>query len=683
MVRRLGALLFVLAGVSALASACAGARTGDLEPRYVAVHNALAALGLVQSGPIQQGSLAEGRETRLRLELGAGCTTIVALGGPGVRDLDVSLLDAEEKPLGHDTTKDSQATLRVCPETAGPTTLVVRMAAGAGDVVAATWTGGGDGAFPRGDAGAAAALLAAANGAGNCESPLPLASGATTGNTRRGAADNVAGCSASESKELVYRLELERRQRVTIDVDPQFDSVLYVRKDDCESAEAEVSCNDDTPQSTANHANPHGSRIDEVFDAGIYFVFVDGYTNEVGAFRMAVDLAEIPSLAEVCQKRPPLLKGVPASGTTDTSFDSVRASCGDDARGADAAHSLVLPARSRVRVTESSSDFSPIVHLRRQCVDDRSEVGCGESGITTSDVAWAGVLDAGAYTVFADGKDKDARGRYVLELETASETGAGVAGDTCGDAKLLSGNDKRVEGDTFEAHDDLGGGACGGQGSPDVVYRFELAHRSRVSARMLDQEGKLAFTVMRSCADRTADVACGERIDDVFGPGVYYLAVDGQTPGVFGKFAFTFRVRDLAAQETACLGPPLLVPGQTVQGTTAGLGDRFSSSCAGRADGQASADRVYKIVLGSRSRVRLALSTPAWDGVLAIRRSCADRGLAPGGVPNEVMCNNDFQDNHHAKIENQLDPGTYFVVVDGHQAKNEGAFSLEYQILKN
>ena len=42
-------LLFACA--ASVAVACNGARTGELEPRCVAVHNTLAALGLVQTGP--------------------------------------------------------------------------------------------------------------------------------------------------------------------------------------------------------------------------------------------------------------------------------------------------------------------------------------------------------------------------------------------------------------------------------------------------------------------------------------------------------------------------------------------------------------------------------------------------------------------------------------------------------
>jgi len=100
-------------------AACASTRGSELEPRYVAVHNALAAVGLAQVGPIQRGSLGAGREARLPLELAAQCTTVVALGGAGVVDLDATLLDPDGKAVAHDTTRDPQAVVHACVDRAG------------------------------------------------------------------------------------------------------------------------------------------------------------------------------------------------------------------------------------------------------------------------------------------------------------------------------------------------------------------------------------------------------------------------------------------------------------------------------------------------------------------------------------------------------------------------------------
>ena len=79
--------------------------------------------------------------------------------------------------------------------------------------------------------------------------------------------------------------------------------------------------------------------------------------------------------------------------------------------------------------------------------------------------------------------------------------------------------------------------------------------------------------------------------------------------------------------------------------------------------------------------MRLSLATPAWDGVLAIRRTCLE-APGPTGVRGvEAACNNDADDTHHSRIDTTLDPGTYFVIVDGHAGGNEGQFTLDYKSL--
>src|SRR5205085_11499066 len=105
----------------------------------------------------------------------------------------------------------------------------------------------------------------------------------------------------------------------------------------------------------------------------------------------------------------------------------------------------------------------------------------------TGEATVIGLLDPASYTVFSDSSDKDAHGRFTLEAETAPETGSGVPNDSCADAQPLGLVEKRVEGDTFRARDDVSG-KCSGSGMPDVLYRFELPRRSRVTAHFANQE---------------------------------------------------------------------------------------------------------------------------------------------------------------------------------------------------
>ncbi|MBX3234392.1 MAG: hypothetical protein KIT84_38200 [Labilithrix sp.] len=663
------AFLFAAGLVAAVACTAAPARPGALEPRYVAVHNTLAAMGLAQVGPIQRGALAEGREARFTIDLPRDCATLVAIGGADVRDLDLTVLDAEDKQLGKDTTADAEAAVKVCPSLGGRFTAVVKMTRGSGDFIVASWTGAPGLAAPAG------AAAATAFGAGTCEAPLPLPLGASTGSTRKGEADHSGKCVNADAKEVVYRLDLEKRQRLVVEVDPTFDSVVYLRRDDCEEKEAEVACNDDVVAGTSKRPmQDRGSRIEEVLEPGPYFLFVDAAGSNGGTYRMDVELTDVPTLAETCRQAKPL--GSHAAGALNDAFDQLHGSC-DFGHGPEIPYRLDLPARARTRVVmHAVGDFAPVLHMRSSCADDKTEVACTDRGMRAADTALVATLDPGAYTVFADSVEKGSRGRFTLDVDLTLEGGKGVRGDACGDAIAITPEDKSVDGDTFEAKDDFAP-TCAGKGGADMMYRFELPARSRVTARFDAEEGNHVFFLAKSCADRATDIACAASIDEMLNPGVYYLGVDGLAQGPFGRFSFKLRAKDVSLQEAACKAVPSIALGQTIRGTTAGAPDRFTASCAGRPEAQASGDRVFKLTLPSPQRVQLLLSTPSHDGVLAIRKSCLD----PPGMKNvreaEAACNNDGPDTRHSKIDTTLPAGTYFVVVDGHQGRNEGTFTLE------
>jgi hypothetical protein len=657
-------------GVLVACSATRDAASGALEPRFVAVHNALAAMGLAQVGPIHEGSLAEGQEARVSLDLPPGCTTVVAFGGEGVRDVDATLRDAHGQAIAHDTTSEPQAVLRACVDGADAYVLVVKAASGAGRWVVATWAGGvGGGAAAT----SAQAVPAAQQAAGTCESPVPLTAETVSGSTRGGASVNTGSCDHSDAREIVYELDVPRRQRVVVDVDAHFDSVLYIRKDDCADENAEVDCNDDSPTGGRNK-----SHIERVLELGRYFVFVDGYNQESGAYKLTVSTTDVVALSDACKHAPRLAPGAVVAATTEGAADDAEASCGGGAPGQDAPWRFDLASRARVRVIEHSDDVAPVVHLRRACSDPESETACGESRAGTNDAAMTGVLDEGGYTVFADARERDSAGRYTLSLETAPPAGSGIPGDACGDAIPLGGSGGTVAGDTFPARDDVSG-SCGGGGAADVVYRLDVPRRSRLQASLQGEEGPHVLVAWRRCGDRASELACGPTLDEVLGPGTYFVGVDGATRDALGRFAMGWTVQDLAAQSTACASAPLLVAGRTAAGTTAGAGDRFATACGahdGAADGP---DRVFRFALAARAKVKLELVAPTFDAFLALRRSCGDAAGNTGGV--QLACSAAADRARTTQLEGTLERGTYWVVVDGQSPNDEGAFTLKYSVL--
>jgi hypothetical protein len=295
-----------------------------------------------------------------------------------------------------------------------------------------------------------------------------------------------------------------------------------------------------------------------------------------------------------------------------------------------------------------------------------------------------GIFDEGDYTVFADGREADSAGGYSLELELAPPGGgAGVNGDGCGDALPLSaGATLAAAGDTFAAHDDVAG-SCGGAGAADMVYRLDVPRRSRFMASLTNEEAPHFVAIWRRCGDRSSEIACGRSIDEVLAAGTYFVAVDGVSPEALGRFTLAGTLLDLTAQAGACQGAPALLERSPLSGTTAGFGDKFSSSCAGGDTGSTGADRVYRMTLPGVATVRITLKA-RFDTALAVRKACADG--AGGADVSELACESSSGDvpgnERMTTVERQLEAGTYWVVVDGQSPGDQGAFTLDYRVLR-
>jgi len=656
---RFGAL--ACAAALGLAASCSGSRAADPASRFFAVHNVMLAIGLYQTGPVNQGTLAAGQEVRVPLSLPATCVAVVAMGGAGASDLLLRLLDPEGNVVAEKTAHEAEAVVRACVDRPGQYVALLRMTRGSGEYLVSSWTGG-DGVADGG------AVLASG---GTCDAPTVLVPGHSYAGTTEDAPDDQEGtCASSGGHERVYRLDVPARERVTIDLAADFDAALYLRKGTCNDEDAEVRCNDDDEPGQKEH-----SRIDVALDPGTYFVFVDGSGEASGTYRIQASTREAPSLADVCRSARPLTTGARAVGNLTDALDNVNATCGRDAKGVDAPFRLDVPTRARVRLVEKSSDFRPVVHVRRACEDANSEVACSDTGFADDEATWAGVLDPGPYWVFADGADDASPGAFTLAAEMVPQggfgAGAGAPGDGCGDAVPLNGPNGRIEGDTFAAKDDIAI-SCAANGGADVVYRFDLAHKSRVTARLVGDESSHALALERACADKSTEVSCGSIVDRTVDAGTYFLVVDGARPESLGRFALTYKVRDMTQVEATCAKVPSLSFNRAEHGSTVGAGDKFSSACGGRNVGQGSPDRVFRIAVTKRTSVRVTLEPQGFRGVLSLRRVCSDDAT-------EVKCAEASDDAGRAQINVVLDPGTYFAVVDGAGTRAEGAFTLRIE----
>lgn len=647
--------------------------------RFQAAHNTLVAVGGVgpSLGPVAQASLEHGARAQFAVNLEARCYVFAVYGDRGVEDLDLSLVNASGQPVASDTSRGPQSTLWHCVSTAGAYTLAVHMAGGEGGFVLSRWALGNNDAAG-----------ASARAPGTCENPLPLRLNETvTGSTASGRSEHTGTClgggeedeeggGRSGAPERVYALTLDRRQLVTVAVTQSgnYDGAVFVRSGACEDRGAEVPamCIDDD-------GDTQHSRVVGALDPGTYYIFVDGFGRSRGNYSMTVTARDVPSMAEVCGSAAPLTPNMPVTGQLSAQdINLFQSTCGAGGRGPDRVYRLEVPQESRVQIHQES-DYDGVLYVRSACAEQQREVACNDDAGDIQHSRINTVLAAGTYYVYTDAYQSNASGNYTLQADLAPVAGGSLPGDTCADAVPLTLGES-VEGNTLAAHDDLRPSCAAATDGYDVVYRFNLATRSRVKLWLDETDLTEASTIAlaRDCGQIAAGTcragAVGEAraVDQILEPGAYFVVVDSATPRRFGRFRLNSRVDDAAAVERLCRAAPLLVPGRTVSGTTSGP-DRFQASCAG---GARSAENLYRLVVRSRSTVRLSVTstTEGYDPALYLRANCTD-------ATSERACNDDAGDVHHSQIETNLDPGTYTVFVDGFSANNAGAYTLDVQLM--
>jgi len=106
--------------------------------------------------------------------------------------------------------------------------------------------------------------------AGTCQEPRVVHWGEHNGTTQ-GAPARESGSCAGQGGERVYVLRLDTASTVCVDTfQSNFDTAIYVRRDQCASPQAELICNDDM--------RGVQSELEFRAEAGVdYYIFVDGY----------------------------------------------------------------------------------------------------------------------------------------------------------------------------------------------------------------------------------------------------------------------------------------------------------------------------------------------------------------------------------------------------------------------
>ncbi len=325
-----------------------------MTPSFVAVHNTMAAMGLVQSGEISEGSLAEGGVARVTTPMRAGdCYTIVGLGGSGVADLDVVVLDDTGTEVATDHTQTGQAAAQFCPDVDGEYQVAVRMTHGNGSYVVTSWSG-----MPRGGGGAAS------GGSGTRDVPGAHSAHGRHPGSRRHQPGHQRDDGDLHPRRRSARARLQPHHRAALAGHRHHQLRLRRRALPARrlrDERSEISCNDDAP-TTAR------SEVAGTLDPGTYYVVVDGYGNGAGEFELSAQATDLQSVAQVCQSAATLTPGQAVTGSTAGQPSYFTATCAGGARSADRVYAVDVPSRSRMRVRMQST-YDAALYVRRSCED--------------------------------------------------------------------------------------------------------------------------------------------------------------------------------------------------------------------------------------------------------------------------------------------------------------------------
>ena len=287
------------------------------------------------------------------------------------------------------------------------------------------------------------------------------------------------------------------------------------------------------------------------------------------------------------------------------------------------------------------------------------------------------IVAGGQYLLLVDHPDDAAQIAYTLDVEvftlhgtcdcvnpTTLRPGLLANGNTCECGHITAGSCRSAIRHT----------------ASERPYKFRLDEWASIDIQV-DANWDYIVYLRQACIgdDGENELSCQAADDihrDALAPGVYYVYVDGRRDEC-GDFGLRLDVGPptFPPDNNVCGGASELLVGQTVEGQTTFATNNFRSErsnppggCETSPFGHQGRDVVYWFEIGQPALIRAELVTNGWEGVVYLREDCQEEG-------SQVACGLAEEEGDPALAQRDLDPGRYFVVVDGYRT-GKGAFSL-------
>ncbi|MCA9609666.1 MAG: putative metal-binding motif-containing protein [Myxococcales bacterium] len=495
-----------------------------------------------------------------------------------------------------------------------------------------------------------------------CDDPLDITGGGFFTLDTDGASPDYALSCRGTTRDLVATFTLSERSSVRIEGEGDFFTVALSLRTECENRDSEIACETGFPGVIRRRA----------LEPGTYFVLVAASsTGEIGLtaeFGPPLD----PATNDLCDAPIDVSAGGRFMGSTVEVDDDVATTCGFSA-SPDLFYTFTTTEERDVTISAlSATDESMTWALADSCTGFTAARRCAYSSPATGTIHQ---LPAGTYYLVVEGpsyRDVD----FTLDVAFASPSPPPL-GDLCSNAIALPTDGTRVVGSLLDKQDDLEV-SCGFR-YRDAVYSFTLAADSDVTVTM-DSGGFSNISTRPTCDDSATQIRCTsgaparQRIRNL-AAGTYYVIAEASSATGFNISVEATTPPTVATEVTGnenCTSAfPVPATGGLFHGdTTAMLPDIGGTICG---SGAASNDAVFQLTLATRSRVVASTEGSTFDTVLHVHQTmCADGG--------ELYCDDDGGEGATSLVDQMLDPGTYFIVVDGFGSTSAGEYFLEVTV---
>ncbi|MDI7268846.1 MAG: hypothetical protein QME96_12715, partial [Myxococcota bacterium] len=339
-----------------------------------------------------------------------------------------------------------------------------------------------------------------------CGGSIPEISGGGTftGTTCAAVNDYTASCGgAAASPDVVFRLTLGVRSFVVLDtVGSNYDAVLHLHSSvACDGSSAtEVTCDDNGAGGT-----PGQARIMNAFDAGTYWVILDGaFAGSRGVYALNAFVTPAPA-NDTCAGAIDISAGGSFNGSTSFAGDDHMPSCIGMPGGADVYYRFTLAAQSVVYLDTVDGRAWDTVLQVRSTTCTGTAVGCNNNDCSTLRSRYYGVLAAGTYFVVVDAPNANERGEFTLFAQIVPTAPCGPPVPTAMTFNGSYGINTAFTGDDLTP-------SCQANNGPDLVRYIPACGPRTVTLTSCTAGGFLSNTILYLRVGRcsAADTACND-----------------------------------------------------------------------------------------------------------------------------------------------------------------------------